>query len=150
MSEEEVLKILSKVKNLSVRELVVNGFKSADKKTKKEIAKRLSSYKNSIENDLNHRAKAIAVYVRYCMEDFHVEHLSDKQMKELNPIIRNAIYTFLKDEADGNFFSMACLTALNLAPYWEDCEYVNVHETNGKFDEKEEEALIKLGEEYIL
>lgn len=140
MSEEEVLKILSKVKNLSVRELVVNGFKSADKKTKKEIAKRLSSYKNSIENDLNHRAKAIAAYVRYCMEDFQVKNLSDEQMKELNPIIRNAIYTFLKDEDDGNFFSMACLTAVNLAPYWEDCEYVNVHETNGKFDEKKEEV----------
>ncbi|MDD3927405.1 MAG: hypothetical protein PHT33_12180, partial [bacterium] len=29
------------------------------------------------------------------MEDFHCEHLSDEQMKELNPIIRNAIYTGL-------------------------------------------------------
>ena len=140
MGNKEVLEILNKVSDPRVREMVVNGFNDADKATKNEVAKRLSSYKNSIESDLNHRAKAIAAYVRYCMEDFHVEHLSDKQMKELNPIIRNAIYTFLKDEADGNFFSMACLTALNLAPYWEDCEYVNVHETNGKFDEKEEVA----------
>jgi len=29
------------------------------------------------------------------MEDFHSKHLSDKQMKELNPIIRNAIATAL-------------------------------------------------------
>jgi len=30
------------------------------------------------------------------MEDFHHRHLSDEQMKELNPIIRNAIYTGLQ------------------------------------------------------
>jgi len=29
------------------------------------------------------------------MEDFHCRHLSDEQMAELNPIIRNAIYTAL-------------------------------------------------------
>ena len=47
-----------------------------------------------------HRIKAmqafalyIAMVVRNGMEDFHHKHLSDKQMKELNPIIRNAIYT---------------------------------------------------------
>lgn len=28
------------------------------------------------------------------MEDFHVKHLTDQQMKELNPIIRNALCTF--------------------------------------------------------
>lgn len=33
--------------------------------------------------------------VRNEMENFHCEHLSDEQMKELNPIIRNAIYTGL-------------------------------------------------------
>ena len=38
-------------------------------------------------------AKYIAVVVRNAMEDFHCKHLSDEQMKELNPIIRNAIYT---------------------------------------------------------
>ena len=40
-------------------------------------------------------AKIIAMTVRNEMEDFHVKHLSDAQMKELNPIIRNAIYTTL-------------------------------------------------------
>ncbi len=37
----------------------------------------------------------IAMTVRNAMEDFHLEHLSDEQMAELNPIIRNAIATAL-------------------------------------------------------
>ena len=40
-------------------------------------------------------AKDIAIVVRNAMEDFHVNNLSDAQMKELNPIIRNAIFTAL-------------------------------------------------------
>ena len=40
-------------------------------------------------------AKYLAIVIRNAMEDFHHEHLSDEQMKELNPIIRNAIYTAL-------------------------------------------------------
>ena len=38
-------------------------------------------------------AMYVAIVVRNAMEDFHCEHLTDEQMKELNPIIRNAIYT---------------------------------------------------------
>jgi hypothetical protein len=38
-------------------------------------------------------ATFIAMVVRNAMEDFHTKYLSDEQMKELNPIIRNAIYT---------------------------------------------------------
>jgi len=33
--------------------------------------------------------------VRNATEEFHAEHLTDEQMRELNPIIRNAIYTAL-------------------------------------------------------
>ena len=33
-------------------------------------------------------AKVIAMHVRNEMEGFHCQHLSDAQMKELNPIIR--------------------------------------------------------------
>lgn len=139
MDNKEVLEILNKVSNPYVRDMVVNGFKKSNDEDKKEIAKRLSSFKDSVKNDLNFRAKAIAAYVRYNMEDFHSEHLSNKQMKELNPIIRNAIYTFLKDDEDNDFFSMACLTSVNLAPYWEDCEYVNVHGTNGGVEEEKYE-----------
>jgi hypothetical protein len=38
-------------------------------------------------------AKFIAMVVRNAMEDFHCKHLTNEQMKELNPIVRNAIYT---------------------------------------------------------
>lgn len=34
----------------------------------------------------------IAMHVRNEMEDFHIENLSDTQMKQLNPIIRQAIF----------------------------------------------------------
>ena len=37
------------------------------------------------------RAMYIAMVVRDAMENFHHKHLSDEQMKELNPTIRNAI-----------------------------------------------------------
>lgn len=40
-------------------------------------------------------AGVLAIIVRNAMEDFHCKHLSDAQMKELNPIIRNAICTGL-------------------------------------------------------
>jgi len=41
-------------------------------------------------------AKVIAMHVRNEMEGFHCEHLSDAQMKELNPIIRKAICETLR------------------------------------------------------
>jgi hypothetical protein len=37
----------------------------------------------------------IAMVVRNAMENFHHRYLSDAQMKELNPIIRNAVFTAL-------------------------------------------------------
>ena len=37
--------------------------------------------------------KYLAIVIWNFMEDFHCKYLSDEQMKELNPIIRNAIYT---------------------------------------------------------
>ena len=41
-------------------------------------------------------AKVIAMHVRNAREDFHCRHLSDAQMKELNPIIRKAIHETLR------------------------------------------------------
>jgi hypothetical protein len=41
-------------------------------------------------------AKVIALQVRNNMEDFHCRHLNDAQMKELNPLIRKAIYEALR------------------------------------------------------
>ncbi len=41
-------------------------------------------------------ALVIAMYIRNEMEDFHCVHLSDEQMKELNPIIRQAVYNIMR------------------------------------------------------
>lgn len=38
----------------------------------------------------------VAMNIRNAMEDFHSKHLSDEHMKELNPIIRQAIYDILR------------------------------------------------------
>ncbi|GAB2689556.1 hypothetical protein [Nocardia thraciensis] len=40
-------------------------------------------------------ALLISMVIRNEMEDFHVEHLSDAQMKQLNPIIRQAVFDAL-------------------------------------------------------
>ena len=48
-----------------------------------------------LSEETQHYARFIAMVARNAMEDFHVSHLSDEQMKELNPIIRNAIATAL-------------------------------------------------------
>jgi hypothetical protein len=71
-------------------------------------------------------AMLVAMAVRNEMEDFHCKHLSDAQMKELNPIIRNAIVTALyadrnysEDEASYEWVNFQ----LKLIPqYWEEPE----------------------------
>lgn len=50
--------------------------------------------------DKNRLAKAIAVHMRNGIENFHWKYLSDDNMREINPKIRNAIYTFLVDLGD--------------------------------------------------
>jgi hypothetical protein len=42
------------------------------------------------------RTMLLAMHVRNQMEDFHSEYLDDNQMKELNQIIRQAIYEGLQ------------------------------------------------------
>lgn len=83
----------------------------------------LSDLDFSLETDTNFMAKAMAAYVRLGMEDFHSHNLSDSQMKELNPIIRNSIYTFLKDYNDNKIMKISGILKLNLPNYWEDCVY---------------------------
>lgn len=46
-------------------------------------------------NTLKRFAMILARYVRNNIEDFHVAYLSDKQMKELNPLIREGIFNSL-------------------------------------------------------
>jgi len=40
-------------------------------------------------------AKYVAMVVRMAMNDFHMKHLSNEQMKEFNSVIRNAVFTAL-------------------------------------------------------
>src|SRR5262245_10928795 len=60
---------------------------------KKQRAKEKQELASSTETQ--ELAMYLASVVRNAMEDFHCRYLSDEQMKELNPIIRNAIYTAL-------------------------------------------------------
>lgn len=85
----------------------------------------LETFVEKLNNDNNYLAMTIAAYVRHTIEDFHHEHLSDEQMKELNPLIRNAIYTFLEDWTNGNVSKIFGKRMLNCPEYWEDCEYID-------------------------
>lgn len=68
-----------------------------EKKQGREMLEKIAS---TLLNDKNRIAKAIAMFIRHKIEDFHVEYFSDKQMRNLNPLIRNAIFTFLNDFGD--------------------------------------------------
>jgi hypothetical protein len=65
----------------------------------------------------------IAMVIRNAMEDFHCSHLSDAQMKELNPIIRNAVYTALLQR--DNAFVVACIEAM-IPDYWEAPQLISI------------------------
>lgn len=58
---------------------------------------RLREMAVEILGDKNRLAKAIAAHVRNGIENFHWKHLSDDNMREINPRIRNAVYTFIID-----------------------------------------------------
>ena len=72
--------------------------------------------------------KIIAIVVRNNIEEFHHKYLSDDQMKQLNPLIRNAIYTAL-DALDNIGKSKAASSYIdyhtNMIPkYWEEPELI--------------------------
>jgi hypothetical protein len=46
-------------------------------------------------DDATALAKLCSIAVRNALEGFHVRHLTDEQTRELNPIIRDAIFTAL-------------------------------------------------------
>jgi len=73
----------------------------------------------------NYFAKLIAAVVRNSMDDFHCKYLSDAQMKELNPIIRNAIYTALV-KLDEQPEAMCMIYEKYIPDYWEDCELLSI------------------------
>ncbi|OHB58801.1 MAG: hypothetical protein A2Y12_00165 [Planctomycetes bacterium GWF2_42_9] len=75
----------------------------------------------------------IAMVIRNAMEDFHCKYLSDAQMKELNPIIRNAVFTalyaqqtMLKSERSLDFVN----SNIEMVPnYWEQPEFLKGFKT---------------------
>ena len=71
-------------------------------------------------------SKIIAIGVRNEIEQFHVDYLTDGQMKELNPLIRNAIYKalFTLSNSDTNAFCRELMTFYSkcVPDYWEDPE----------------------------
>ena len=80
-------------------------------------------------------SKYIAIVVRNAMEDFHCKHLSDEQMKELNPIIRNAIYTAMyayethkQSDLSGRFVDNHFMS---IPKYWEEPELLEGFQGNG-------------------
>lgn len=86
-------------------------------------------------------ANIVAMYVRNEMEDFHVQHLTDAQMKELNPIIRNAIAAALyairnygKDEACRKLVNFQDLL---IPEYWEEPKLTEEFRQFVKYLEKE-------------
>ena len=71
-------------------------------------------------------AMFLAMVVRNAMEDLHAKHLSDEQMQELNPSVRNAVYTGLQalrhyDRSEGAR-SFADFQKMLIPKYWEQPE----------------------------
>lgn len=79
-------------------------------------------FMNKLLEDKNLQAKLIASYVRNNIEKFHSNNLSNDQMKELNMLIRNAIYTALVD-IDDALINVYLHSVFYVPNYWEDCEY---------------------------
>lgn len=73
-------------------------------------------------NPKQQHVMVVAMYLRNAMEDFHFKHLSDEQMAELNPIIRQALFDVITiiedDDRDRQAESMGYLVGM-IPPYWE-------------------------------
>ena len=79
---------------------------------------------------LKYLSKVIAMVVRNNMEEFHIDHLSDKQMKELNPLIRDGIYTALtmiNEESDKYHSELRWILRV-IPEYWEDPKFIEEYE----------------------
>lgn len=78
-----------------------------------------------VDPNLVDTSMIIAMAVRNQMEDFHVEHLTDAQMKELNPIIRNAIFSVLTAMRQDDQITLGFLKAM-IPEYWEPPQLVDL------------------------
>lgn len=78
-------------------------------------------------DDIQFATKMIAMAVRNKIEDFHVEHLTDDQMKQLNPLIRQGIYQALvviEQNCEWNNMATKMMQWLEMMipEYWEDSQ----------------------------
>jgi hypothetical protein len=101
---------------------------------------------SNVSKERKRIAKFLAMCVRNNMEDFHCEHLSDEQMRELNPLIRDAIYTGLhaleykmkkeghEKDAATQFVNFQCLL---IPKYWEDPKFMKDYAAVRKMAQKE-------------
>jgi hypothetical protein len=96
------------------------------------------------------------------MDDFHAEHLTDEQMAEINPLIRNAIYDVLiwqhcgQDKSEDPKMRQECLNEIawlltSIPSYWEEPEhskeYVEEKKSFDLLDEKTKFIIIKSARE---
>ncbi len=109
--------------------------------------------------------KIIAMEIRNSMEDFHVKHLTDEQMQELNPIIRSAIFsalTLLKYAGDGTDLKrnqnalVGVSRLLMMVPkYWEeptlneDVQWALQSSIGAEIPEKERKRLTRFCRDYL-
>lgn len=88
--------------------------------------------------------------VRNAMEDFHVKHLTDDQMKELNPIIRNAICTcfhMIENFSDPRVAEYMAFQQMLIPSYWEEPELLDDYVQQLTITKKEKaEAARRLAE----
>jgi hypothetical protein len=78
-----------------------------------------------IKEKENSLAKLIAAVVRDKMEDFRCKYLTDAQMQELNPIIREAIYKALV-ELQENPEGVDWYYQSYVPEYWEGCVLLDI------------------------
>lgn len=82
--------------------------------------------KPELNRDQKYKAKLMAAFVRHGLEDFHIEHISDKHMKELNTAIRNSIATALHaiDNCSNHKVALLYCDWMNkcIPAYWEEAE----------------------------
>lgn len=76
--------------------------------------------------DMKSTAKLIAMFVRHGIEGFHREHLTNEQMRILNPLIRNAIHSALytMEHREEDWYCDQELENKRgaIPPYWESPE----------------------------
>ena len=90
----------------------------------------------TIQEGLKFQSKYIAIVIRNAMEDFHSKHLSDEQMKELNPIIRNAIYTAIytqeNHQRSNSSKSFMDFHRMSIPKYWKGPELLEAFKKSEK------------------